>query len=297
MSKPTEAVKRFHSECIDCLLNKSLSKADLAKDEATRLEYMQGILKILSQADISMSPPQIIGQISALQKGLLNYEDNFEAEKAYFNSLMLSKEPLIWADIEASAQPLHTALNYAMLGNFIDFGAMDSVDKGKLNQLLDSAKSLEYDDKEYLNLINDLKGAKRLIYLTDNCGEIVADKLFIKTILKHFPHLWAEVMVKGKPVLNDATLKDAKQIGFESVVKVSHNGSNLAGTCLDYISAEAKDKIDSADIIIAKGQANFETLRHCGKNIYYIFMCKCKLFAERFNVPRLSGMLLNDLRL
>ena len=158
MSQNPQTVKRFHSECINCLLNKGLSKASLAKDEATRLEYMQGILKILGEAHSSMSPPQVIGQISDLQKSLLNYEDNFEAEKTYFNSLMLSKEPLIWADIEASAEPLHTALNYAMLGNFIDFGAMDSVDEGKLNQLLDTAKSLEYDDKEFKNLVNDLKG-------------------------------------------------------------------------------------------------------------------------------------------
>ena len=125
----------------------------------------------------------------------------------------------------------------------------------------------------------------------------MADKIFIKTILQEFPQISAEVIVKGNPVLNDATLEDALQIDLNSVVKVSHNSSGMAGTVLGDISDQALKKLDSADIIIAKGQANFETLRHCGKNIYYIFMCKCKLFADRFNLPKFSGMLLNDLRM
>ena len=139
--------------------------------------------------------------------------------------------------------------------------------------------------------------AEKLIFITDNCGEIVLDKLLIKTILKEYPQIKAEAIVRGEAVLNDATLKDAKQVGLTAVLPVFGNGTAIAGTCLSRIPQTVMKKIDSADIIIAKGQANFETLRYCGKNIYYIFMCKCQMFADRFGVPKLSGMLLNDLRM
>ena len=290
-------VKRFHSQCINCLLNKHLGKADLAKDDDTRLEYMQGLFKILSEASQHEAPPEVIDKITRLQKKLLGFEENFENEKKYFNTLMLAKENLMQGTVDSADDRLHTALNFAMLGNYIDFGAMDSVSEDKLDQLLATAKDLKFDNSEYDTFKCDLSKAHRLIYLTDNCGEIVADKIFIKTILQEFPQISAEVIVKGNPVLNDATLEDALQIDLNSVVKVSHNSSGLAGTVLGDISDQALKKLDSADIIIAKGQANFETLRHCGKNIYYIFMCKCKLFADRFNLPKFSGMLLNDLRM
>lgn len=297
MSKNPQAVRRFHPQCIDCLFNKYVSRADLAEDDEIRIAYTERLEKILRDADSQTSPPEVIEKITALLKELLGVVDSYEAEKRHFNALMLSKEASIQAEIEGAADPLHVALNFALLGNYIDFGAMNSVDEDKLALMLKGAVGLEYRDDEYNNLRVDLSKAKRLVYLTDNCGEIVADKLFIKAILACYPHLDAEVIVKGAPVLNDATLEDAGQVGLQSVVKVSHNGSGLAGTCLNRISDEAKTKIEDADIIIAKGQANFETLRHCGKNVYYIFMCKCKLFAERFNLPTLSGMMLNDLRM
>ena len=103
--------------------------------------------------------------------------------------------------------------------------------------------------------------------------------------------------VRGTDVLNDATLVDAKQVKMDEIAPVMGNGSGVAGTCLNKISSAALGKIENADVIIAKGQGNFETLRLCGKNIYYIFMCKCNFFAERFGVPQYSGMLVNDLRL
>ena len=101
-------------------------------------------------------------------------------------------------------------------------------------------------------------------------------------------------IVRGGDVLNDATAEDAYQVGLTDIVEVVGNGSDIAGTCLDELSCEAFCAIDEADVILAKGQANFETLRKCGRNIYYIFMCKCEMFAKEFQVPRFTGMLVND---
>lgn len=119
----------------------------------------------------------------------------------------------------------------------------------------------------------------------------------IETVLTEYPHLCAEVIVRRIPVLNDATKDDAAQVGIDKILPVINNGTGIAGTCLELISEEALSKINKADVIIAKGQGNFETMRYCVKNVYYIFMCKCQMFADRFNVPLYSGMLVTDLRL
>ena len=159
---------------------------------------------------------------------------------------------------------------------------------------MNTLERFEVDQKQYEELTMELEKAKKLVYLTDNCGEIVMDKLLIKQIKNKYPDLDITVMVRGAEVINDATIEDAKQVGLNEIVKVIPNGSDIAGTWIEEISEEAKKELDEADIIISKGQGNFETLRKCGKNIYYIFLCKCDLFANIFQVPKLTGMLINE---
>ena len=289
--------KRLNSRCIQCLLDKYIKNIDDGIDEDIKLEYMQKVLSVLGSADISSSGPLLTEQISKVQNDVLGHETDYSSIKSHFNQLMLSIESDIEEKITASSDTIKTALCYAMSGNYIDFGAMDSVDEATLRQTLDNADDIKIDEAELCNLKSELKNAERLVYLTDNCGEIVLDKLFIKAIRDYNPKLEVNVIVRGEPVLNDCTIEDAVQVGMYSVADVVPNGTAVAGTCLDRISLEAKVLIDEADVIIAKGQGNFETLRYCGKNVYYLFLCKCKMFAERFNVKPLSGMLINDLRM
>lgn len=288
---------RLNSKCIECLLKKHLNNYPKTADESARLDYTQKLLNILANAEKEKSAPEILYLINGLQKDLFGLTDDFSKEKKYFNSLMLSLEEEIEKDINRCENPLKTALNFALLGNYIDFGALDSVDEDKLRASLKNAKNLKYKDEEFENLQKELKSAKSIVYLTDNCGEILLDKLFIKTIKSQNPNINVTVIVRGAPVLNDSTIEDAKQVGMDKIANVKDNGSAIAGTCLSNISNEAFEYINNADLIIAKGQANFETLRYSEKNIYYIFMCKCQMFAERFGVERMSGMLLNDLRM
>lgn len=132
------------------------------------------------------------------------------------------------------------------------------------------------------------------MYLTDNCGEIVMDKILIQQIQKKYPDLEIAILVRGAEVINDATMEDAAQVGLTEIARVLPNGTDIAGTWLEELSQEAKAVLESADVIISKGQGNFETLRKCGLNIYYIFLCKCDLFANTFQVPKLTGMLINE---
>jgi uncharacterized protein with ATP-grasp and redox domains len=137
--------------------------------------------------------------------------------------------------------------------------------------------------------------AGRLVLFTDNCGEIVTDKVLLRTLRRLNPALWVTVIVRGVPVVNDATVEDAAQVGMDEVAqRVIGNGCDLPGAVLARISPEALAEVDAADLIISKGQANYEGLAGCGRNIFYIFMCKCELFTNRFKVPRFSGVLTRE---
>lgn len=288
---------KIHSQCITCILNKYLTKMPDTVSENTKVAYMKGVLKIISSCDNAVSPPEIIAQITDYKNALFGFADEFADIKVHFNKLMLANEPVYAEHIRAAENPLYTSMKYALLGNYIDFGALDSVDENKLLAIPHDAENVHIDKKEYANFLNDLHAAKNLVYLTDNCGEIVMDKLFIQEMKAAAPQLNITVIVKGYPVLNDATLEDAKAIGLDKITTVIHNGCNVAGTALNKISDEAKTVLDNADIILAKGQANFETLSGCGKNIYYVFLCKCHLYCHTFNVPQFTGLLLNEKRL
>lgn len=287
-------VERLNSQCIICLLDKYLKNIPDSIDEKTKIQYMQKVLSIIAAADKRMSAPELTEKILTLQKELLGYSTDYSAIKSHFNSLVMSIEGEIEDKINASTDKFKTALLYAMSGNFIDFGAMESVDESRLFETLDNAEKIEINKTEVENLRQEIMKAKNLVYLADNCGEIVLDKLFIKIIKKFNPKIKVDVIVRGQAVLNDCTIEDAKEIDMYSVADVISNGTAVAGTCLNRISIEAKNLIDTADIIISKGQGNFETLHHCGKNIYYLFLCKCKMFAERFDVKQFSGIIIND---
>jgi len=285
--------KRLRHECITCLM-KHLDKAPEGISDELRLEYMQKVLKVFAEADELASGPVMVRQIYDIQKELFGMEEDFTEVKNYFNNVILEREQDISSKVSCHVEPLKLAVQYAMIGNYIDFGAMNSVDEDKLNELIENANADEVNKKVFDELISDLSNAKKIVYLTDNCGEIVFDKVLIQQIKKEYPDTDITVLVKGGPVLNDATMDDAVQVGLTDVVNVIGNGNNIAGTCIEKLSEEARNVLESADVIISKGQANYETLRKCGMNVYYIFMCKCEMFAKGFGVPRYTGMLVRD---
>ncbi|MDO4323662.1 MAG: ARMT1-like domain-containing protein [Lachnospiraceae bacterium] len=285
---------RLKPECIKCLIRGQLDRhpSDITEQEKT--DYMQSVLKLIANAKRSVSAPSIVRSIYALQKEMFGYERDFSEIKKHFNEVMLAREGQIAGELEASPDALRLGIQYAMTGNYIDFGAMEHVDEEKLKQLLNSAKDNPIDEEGYQALKADLLRAEKIVYITDNCGEIVLDKLLIQVIRKLNPAVSVTAIVRGEAVVNDATMEDALQVGLTEIAGVIGNGSNVGGTCLDEISEQARAAIDTADVILAKGQGNFETMSECGKNVYYIFMCKCDMFAKRFAVPLYTGLLVND---
>lgn len=284
----------LRSECIKCLTEKNMDRISEGATEEQKLAYLQGILGIISKAPVDVCAPVIVRDINNLSKEIFGTAQDYSKEKTYYNHLMLEKEESIRTKIHASENILLTALQYALVGNYIDFGAMHSVDDAYLEELLADVQKKAVAAEAYEKLQKDLSTCKRLVFLTDNAGEAVMDKLFIEVMKEIYAPEKITVLVKGSPVLNDVAMEDALEIGLDKVAEVVDNGNGIAGTWLPELSPKAGEILDEADVIISKGQANFETLRLCGKNIYYIFLCKCKLFCENFRVPQYTGMLIRE---
>lgn len=287
---------RLHTGCINCMVERQLNHYDPDTPEEKKRKYMQGVLRILSEAEDYESAPVITERIYELQRQMFGQQVDYSEIKRTYNQMMGREEDKICRNVAEAGDPLKRAIQYAMTGNYIDFGAMSSVDNEKLEELLEKAEKNQIDEEEYSRLRKELEGASRLVYLTDNCGEIVLDKILIREIMELYPQIDITVIVRGKPALNDATMEDARETGLADMVKVIGNGSGITGTWLPEISREAMDALDEADLILSKGQGNFETLQGCGKNIYYMFLCKCKLFVERFQMKQFEGVLANELR-
>lgn len=283
------------SFCIGCILRRQEERIrEFAFPEETKSAFMKELCALIANAPEDATTPVIVAEIRVLIQKYFDITDSYEAEKKHYNKLMLDSEDVLEQMIASADEPLKEALRLARIGNYIDFGALNEVNEKTLGELFAESENDTVDKTEWAALKEDFQKAKTLVYLTDNCGEIVADKLFIKEIKKAYPQLAITVIVRGQDVLNDATMEDAKEVGLTEIAKVIGNGSAIAGNSLGYISAEAEELIRTADVVISKGQGNFESLNGCGLNIYYLFLCKCDWFVRRFKMKRLAGILIND---
>ncbi len=284
--------------CMCCALNKQEQKIRHYPDMEKKTEYMKKVMALMANTEEKDCAPSLSVDIQKLYSSFWNCPmEDFTEIKKEFNQLMLNMEVSIEDKIRKSNDPLEKALLYARIGNYIDFAALSNVDQSTVITLLDEKSSEALDEKEYKNFLHDLSSAKKLVYLTDNCGEVVLDKMAVKILKEQYPNLDITVIVRGYSVVNDATMEDAEEIGLTDLVNVIGNGSNVGGTWIPGISSESRELLYNADLIIAKGQGNFETLNDCGLNIYYLFLCKCDLFQRRFHAENLQGMFLNERRL
>ncbi len=281
-----------------CALNKQEQKIRHYPDMEKKTEYMKKVMALIANTEEKDCAPSLSVDIQKLYSRFWDCPmEDFTEIKREYNQLMLNMEDSLENKIRKSEDPLEKSLLYARIGNYIDFAALSNVDQATVFTLLEEKSTESLDEEEYRNFLRDLSSAKKLVYLTDNCGEVVLDKLAVKILKEKYPDLDITVIVRGYPVVNDATMEDAEEIGLTDLVRVIGNGSNVGGTWIPGITSEARDLLYDADLIIAKGQGNFETLNDCGLNIYYLFLCKCDLFQRRFHAENLQGMFLNERRL
>lgn len=288
---------KISAMCIRCLMDRQEEKIRGIEDEKAKAAYLKEVAGLIASSPEEASAPYLVYEINKVYKRFFGQLPDYKQEKKEFNKLMLELEPELEEDIRSGkdkAEVLGNALNYARTANYIDYGAMNHVEKGTLLELLKKAKAEKLEPGTFQRLQDELKVAREVVYLSDNCGEIVADKLLIKILQEQYPGMHLTVIVRGMPALNDAVLEDAQETGLTDMVKVIGNGNGVAGTQLSLLSKEASETVYKADVILSKGQGNFETLHGCGLNIYYLFLCKCEWFTKRFEMERLKGVFVNE---
>ena len=288
MSVPIDA------RCLQCHFNKNVAYARSLGDEATAFafakELMAFYLTMPAGASSALFGP---GATALLQKYYDLGPDRFRQEKIDSNNFVLARMDDIRARVAQAKDPLFAALQFAILGNYIDFSALyGELSFEKLDEMLSNALQMELDDGIYADLCADLERGKKLLYLTDNAGEIGFDRIFAEQIHKRYPHLEITFCVRGGYANNDATREDAEVVGIP--FPVIDNGNNIAGTELSMLGDEAKQAFYAADVILSKGQGNAETLMDCGYNIYYALLVKCDRFIDRCQKPKLTPMLVKE---
>ena len=171
---------------------------------------------------------------------------------------------------------------------------MNHVDEDTFLGLFDKTEMCEKDILTYESFKKECEKAKSFLFICDNCGEIVLDKLMVEQLKKHYPDMVIRVMVRGGDVLNDATREDAAYSGMADISEILDNGEAIAGTVYELLSQEAKKAVDESDVILAKGQGNYESMYGQGIHAFYMFLCKCDLFVRRFEVPMLTGIFVEE---
>lgn len=288
---------RLHPECIQCQLRRQLTAYPPTASREEKTLYMQRLLRLLAEAPVSTGAPVLSREVKRLKAEMFGIQEDFSKEKQYYNDLMLRREAELMQAVRSAEDPLYAALQYSLTGNYIDFGgSIVNVNVDDLNRLLAASPQIALDAEAYAHLRRELSNARSMVFLTDNCGEVVLDKLLLRILRETYPRLQLTIIVRGGDVLNDVNLQDAQQVGLMEFGSVIDNGNDVAGTWLEAVSEQALSTMQNADLLLAKGQANFETLNGCGMNLFYLFMCKCDMFAARFNVPKLTGMLIHDSR-
>ena len=285
---------RLNSMCIRCLVDKQQEKLAKFPDEDKKTAYMKEIAKIIGESDDEDSSAYLVYLFNQVYRRYFGDIKDYSGIKKEYNAYVLEREQELYREILKARDPLAQAIIYARIGNYIDFGAMQQVEKEVFLGLFRDQEKNRLDEKNYETFLKDCEKGKNFLLIADNCGEIVLDKLFLKELKKRFSHLELYVMVRGGEILNDVTMEDAEETGICDVAKVVSNGSIVGGTVEGMLSKEAREIFDRADVILSKGQGNFGTLHGCGRNIYYSFLCKCDWFTGQFGVERNTGMFVRE---
>lgn len=284
----------MNATCLACHFQKQVETAvKLGSEEAATAFARELMASYLSAPENTAAP--YFGPITdaLFQKHFGLPEDRYAEEKRLSNEFVLTRMDAVRSRIEAQTDPVYAGLQFSILGNYLDFSALQGrISFEELEDMLELGLQMELDRDCYRRLCADLEKAEKLLYLTDNAGEIGFDRLFAEQIQKQYPHLSITFCVRGGPAMNDATKEDAAIVGVP--FPVIDNGRNYAGTVLSALGTEAREAIDSADVILSKGMGNVETLLGCGLNIYYAFLVKCAHFMRLFDRPLMTPMLVSE---
>ena len=282
------------TQCLLCHLRRNLEVVKPLGTEQQAMAFAKDLMRLYLDAPEGVASPWFNPAAADLM--LQHYGlplDRMKEEKELSNRFVMERLDLIRSKVKSAADPVFAGLQFSILGNYLDFAALQGqVSFEKLDAMLDKAFDMELDREVYAQFCRELEAGKKLLYLTDNAGEIGFDRVFAEELAEKYPHLEITFCVRGDMILNDATRADAEIVGIP--FPVIDNGNRVPGTQIDLLSEEARNALDAADVILAKGMANCETMFGCSYNVYYAFLVKCQRFVDRFQKPMLTPMLVKE---
>jgi len=272
---------RISLDCVPCILRQALEATRrVSSDPFLHELFLREVLQWASEMDLEGTPPVLAQRIHGRLREISGVEDPYRAAKEFQNRLVLELLPELKARVETAPDPLSLAVRLAIAGNVIDLGVHAQVDLQDLRLAIRRALEEPFvGDLEAFR--REAEQARSILYLTDNAGEIVLDYLLIEQL----GPARVTVAVRGAPVLNDATLADARAVGLDVMVRIIDNGSDAPGTVLEDCSEAFRASLAEADLILAKGQGNFETLSQEAHNLFFLFKAKCPVIAEHAGMP------------
>lgn len=277
---------RTFLDCIPCFMQQTLSAGRLMGMAEEEIKHVMDVVgREIEHVSLSSTPPEMARILQARIHEITGKSDPYEDIKRESNKIALSYVESMSEAVNSSEERLRTALQVAIAGNIIDYGAIHDLDvAAELKKLLDQERmQLEIEDTvnfAYEAFKQDLGKAEKLLYIGDNAGEIVFDKILIETILEEYPHIDITFATRGAPILNDALLSDAYDIRLDKIVKVVSSGSDAPGCILSLCNDEFLEMFSSTDLIISKGQGNFESLSDASGPIYFLLIAKCAAVAR-----------------
>jgi len=262
-------------DCIHCFLRQALEAARFVTgDPRFHERVVREVIGTLGSLDFSRSPVVAAQIIHRRLRELTGQADPYRAAKVRFNRLALELLPALETEVRISADPMEMVVRLAIAGNLIDLGA-GALDEDGVRRAIQVALS-----EPFVGSVAEFRDAvsraERILYLADNAGEIVFDRLLIERL----PAGCVTVAVRGGPVINDATVSDAYVAGLPGIAEVIDNGSDAPGTVLDDCSPAFRSIFEKADVVIAKGQGNFETLNDKPADVFFLFKVKCPVIAS-----------------
>lgn len=280
--------------CLQCQLKRNLETVRPLGGEAKALEFAKKVMQLIIDAPPEVPSPFFSPPIADLMESMYGLPiDRLHSEKEMSNRFALERLDRIRELVRSVPDPLFAALQFAILGNYLDFGALQGqVSFEKLEGMLLEALQMELDRQVYDALCADLAAGKKLVYLTDNAGEIVFDRVLAEEIAAKFPNISITFCVRGGITLNDATREDAAGAGIP--FPVIDNGNRVPGTMVELLGDEARTALEQADVVISKGMGNVETLWGSPYNVYYAFLVKCQKFVACFGKPLMTPMLMRE---
>ena len=284
----------MNSVCAQCLMKRHVDTARPLGDDETATKFAKGLMELFLSLPEGSDSSQIGPGITKLYADLYGLSgDRYLEEKEQSNAFALDRLPKIYARVEKAKDPIYAALQLSVLGNYLDFAALaGKVRFEDLEKMLEQAEGYDLSGPHYEAFLKKLKTAKTFVLITDNAGEVVFDRVLAETIHRFYPEIKITFLVRGGPANNDALREDAALVGISFPVEDS--GLCIGGTPLHQISEKARALLESADVILAKGMGNTESLYNCGLPVFYAFLVKCARFEQVFKKPHLAPMFVLD---